>query len=116
MEKEAGENEILEKAKKFLNAKEVTLDRFSKLIGQVLEEKARWKKELAVILSCDFLDLLVLRGGRADNPSLKTVFDRLRKSKINVKALFAAWSAGLEPHYVSGLELAELRWIVEGKG
>ena len=112
---EMGDIEILEKAKKFLAAKEVSVDRFSKLIDQVLAEKAAVKKELAAILCCDFLDLVALRGGKADGPALEAVFERLRKAKIDVKKLFATWTAGLEPHYLRTTELAGLRRIVEGK-
>ncbi|HVS95060.1 MAG TPA: hypothetical protein VHE54_01195 [Puia sp.] len=115
LEKEAGDNEILEKAKKFLAAREPTVERFSKLMDQVLEEKGGWKMELAAIIAAHFLDLVVLRDLRVERPPIKAVFDRMRKAGVDTKALFASWSAGLQPQYGGAQEIAAIRRLAEGK-
>jgi hypothetical protein len=115
MEETAGENATLESAKKFLRAKEMTVQRFSDLADQIIGEEASWKAELTMIIGSHFLDVVTLRGGKAEGQGMKAVFDRLRNSGMDIAALFESWGAGLRPHYVGAKEFAALRGIVEGK-
>jgi hypothetical protein len=114
--KAAGENDVVEKAKKFLVAKEVTLDRLSKITDKLIEEDTVWKDECAAILCSSFLDMVALRGLQTDGSALRLLFVGLRSVGIDTEAIFQAWSVGLQPFYLTGEELAAFRKIIEGKG
>jgi hypothetical protein len=113
LEKTVGENETLESSKKFLRAKDMTVQRFSDLADQIIGEDASWKGELTTIIGCHFLDLVTLRHVDADQSAVKAVFERLRKAGMDMVGLFDSWSVGLVPFYVK--DLAKLRKVVQGK-
>ena len=114
--KKAGENDVVEKAKKFLAAKEVTIDRLSKITDKLIEEDTVWKGEVAAALCSSFLDMVALRDVQTDGSKLRLLFIGLRSVGIDTEAIFQAWSEGLQPLYLTGEDLLAFRRIVEGKG
>jgi hypothetical protein len=105
LEKEVGENELLENAQRFLSAKTVTLKRFAGLADQILSDTAPWRRELAIILCCSFLDTVLFKGVEADRRALTAALDRLRGAGIDMKTMYGTWAVGIVPAYLTKPEM-----------
>lgn len=99
----SGNNAIAAKVQRFLSDPHPTRERLSKLIVEVLQNKAPEKpvkaltkkqvRELLQTGTCYFLDKLCFNGkDKIKHRELKTVFEKLRKAETDIKALYAYWN------------------------
>ncbi|HRN55346.1 MAG TPA: hypothetical protein PLL71_02775, partial [Agriterribacter sp.] len=98
-----GNNAIAAKVQRFLSDPHPTRERLSKLMIEVLQNKAPEKpgkpltkkqvRELLQAGTCYFLDKLCFNGkDKIKHRELKTVFEKLRKAGADIKALYAYWN------------------------
>jgi len=110
----------------FLKDPKPSLDRFRKIVTEVVENKMKKKKgdialkkdqsyELLRSMICYYLDRLIFNGeGMKNKEELKQIFENLRKAKKDIEDIYSYWNSQEVKIYEPQINEEEIRKILTG--